>query len=135
MNSSSMRTGVRNGAVAVLAMFALAGCGDAASVLLWPWVEFSSDSRLLLSRDFCQGTKLWEVATGQRIDLPEEADTSRVIRSSPEERSRLISLDNTNRVASFAPDGRHLLLLDRAQRRVRTCGIATGTLNGSPIRA
>ena len=97
-------------------------------------VEFSPDGRLLLTRDFNQTTRLWEVQTGRRIELPREADTNRFAAISVAERESLInSFENTNRVALFSPDGGRLLLLDRANRRVRTCDIASGTLVGPPV--
>jgi eukaryotic-like serine/threonine-protein kinase len=98
------------------------------------WVEFSPDGRLLLSRDFLQTTRLWEIQTGRRIELPREADTSRFAGISNMERDGLLNFyDNTNRVALFSPDGGRLLLLDRANRRVRTFDIASGTQVGPPI--
>jgi WD40 repeat protein/tetratricopeptide (TPR) repeat protein len=98
------------------------------------WLEFSPDGRLLLSRDFYQASRLWEVATGREIGLPEEADTFRAALGSLNARAGLVTLDNTNRVAYLAPDGGHLLLLDREERRVRTCDLARRSLDGPPIR-
>ena len=87
-------------------------------------------------RDWSQTPRLWEVQTGRRIELPREADTARFAALSQAERDRLRNNnENTIRVALFSPDGGRLLLLDRENRRVRTCDTASGALVGPPIAA
>ena len=76
-------------------------------------LEFSPDGRRLVSSDLQEGTKLWDVASGRRLDLPKDVETSHVTR--------------------FSPDGRRLHLMDRRGRQARTWDWATGKLVGPVI--
>ena len=76
---------------------------------------FSSDGRLLVASDPLRAARLWHVPDGRPLELPGAADSA---------------ID-----AQFSPDGRHLLLVDRDERRLQTWDRAVGKIRGPTIVA
>ncbi len=78
-------------------------------------LAFSPDGRLLVACDPLRAAGLWHVPSGRPCELPGAADSA---------------ID-----AYFSPDGRHLLLIDRDERRLQTWDRAAGKILGPTIVA